>query len=273
MRKLFVVFVILSSLTLSLFGQELTLTKKYAGMLYAGQYNEDLKVSHSTSIRIAGEMKMILSNSTNLFLRGVYSSDNSNLGQFWFEEHGMFTLRFGYMARPIAFLNRPMPISAGAHFEPPALAAIPGSSFGALALKEFDGFSVYGGVYTKGLDPEANAGFKFMFLGTEIKAGGFMNLNTSDKGIAGGFQNPVGQVVVYYTGSRTTSLFYSVNLEGVIEPYITIVSKDRNSSSEVGFTKTIKVSNEYTNNLYGLLGLGYHIENKALMFYIWMYVD
>ena len=100
-----------------------------------------------------------------------------------------------------------------------------------------------------------------------------MNLNTSDKGIAGGFQNPVGQVVVYYTGSRTTSLFYSVNLEGVIEPYITIVSKDRNSSSEVGFTKTIKVSNEYTNNLYGLLGLGYHIENKALMFYIWMYVD
>ncbi len=272
MRKLFVVFVILSSLTLSLFGQELTLTKKYAGMLYAGQYNEDLKVSHSTSIRIAGEMKMILSNSTDLFLRGVYSSDNSNLGQFWFEERGIFTLRFGYMARPIAFLNRPMPISAGAHFEPPALAAIPGSSFGALALKEFDGFSVYGGVYTKGLDPEANAGFKFMFLGTEIKAGSFLNLNTSDKGIAGGFKNPVGQVIVYRTES-TTSFFWTVNLGDVIDPYVTIVSKKNSNNSEFGFTKTLKVSNQYTNDLYGLLGLAYNLENKAVMMYVWMYID
>lgn len=56
------------------------------------------------------------------------------------------TLQIGFMGRPIAFLNRPSPVSSGAQFEPRGLSVIPGSAIGGLLTQKISDMKVYGGV-------------------------------------------------------------------------------------------------------------------------------
>ena len=242
-------------------GQEIT--KSFIGVLYTGSYDRDLKVSHNANLRLAAEFKI-----SDFCFRGIYTSENKNfLGAEWLKNFSDYTsITLGYMARPVTFLNRPHPISAGAQFEPPSLGVIPGSAIGGLLTQKFSGGNLYGGVYYLPNEklPEYNLGFS-----NDVGSfGGFFSERNS--GVAGTVKFSGLTLTGYYESIKTTSCFMEVVLGDLGAPYLSIVydRKEKTYDSEVGWTREWEVDK----NIYVLIGLGYLPEAKILNVYFWVHL-
>lgn len=104
---------------------ENVITRMYAGYLTYTTYDENLNVANGTDWRIGGAIEY----PTKVGLIKAYSvfGDGFSITSYALKMKG---LQFGKIARPITF-HRPWPPSAGSHFEPPSVGAIPGGSLGA----------------------------------------------------------------------------------------------------------------------------------------------
>jgi hypothetical protein len=276
----------------------MTLTNKYAGILYVGQYERNLAVAQcGTMARIAGQMNLAIDDSSIIVLRDAYSSDNNNVGQFWLQNRtSLAVLKLGFMPRPIALLTRPSPISAEGANEKMGTSVIPGSTFGVLLAKDIEWSSVNVGLYYKDAKPEFDAGVKINVYGLmDVKVGGFTSLESS--GIAMGLEAPIMKYIVYLSSTNSStnlrepaeiaSIFLELNLEKFGSPYISVsenlpeLSRDTSISmqeekwtGEIGWQKTYKLSNPYSNsNMSGLLGIAYDLQSHTAKMYIQMYID
>ncbi|MFA5838512.1 MAG: hypothetical protein WC849_01040 [Candidatus Paceibacterota bacterium] len=263
MKKLTLLLLLVIVLSVQNFGQELT--KYFAGVLYTGSYDQNLNVLHGANLRLAGQFEV-----SNFVFRGVYTSENKNLFLAWWDAQiENTTVQVGFMGRPIAFLNRPSPVSAGAQFEPGGLSVIPGSAIGGLLTQKISDTKVYGGVYYLPNEklPEYNIGFS-----NDVSSVGYF-FSEKSFGVAGTIKIPDLLTLTGYIESlKTTSGFLEVVLGGLGAPYVSVVY-DRNKKvydSQVGWTKKWKVKEK--ENVYVLLGLGYLPEAKVLNVYFWVHL-
>jgi len=171
------------------------------------------------------------------------------------------------MERPIAFLNRPSPVSAGAQFEPGGINVIPGSAIGGLVSQKISDVKVYGGIYYLPNEkiPEYNLGFS-----NDVGGVGYF-FSEKNFGVAGTVKIPDLLTLTGYYGSiKTTSGFVEVVLGDLGASYLSVIY-DRNSKiwdSEIGWTKEWGVKE----SAYVLVGLGYLPEAKVLNIYFWVHL-
>ena len=172
------------------------------------------------------------------------------------------------MGRPIAFLNRPNPVTAGAQFEPGGLSAIPGSGIGVLLAQKVNGGNLYGGVYylSKEKLPEYNIGLKYK----SYTLGGFYS--DRNYGIAGTIKVPDLLILtLYHESTKTNSGFVEVVLGDLGAPYVSVIydRKEKLWDSEIGWTKEYSIEKAY---VLILIGLGYMPEAKVLNLYFWIHL-
>lgn len=262
MKKLTLLVILLFLVSAPIMGQELT--KYFAGVLYTGSYDRDLKVSHNANFRLAAEFKV-----SGFTFRNAYSSENKNMCQVWWSNSfGEDTeIRFGFMPRPTAILNRPNIVTAGAQFEPGGVNVIPGAAIGGLFTQKLSDMKVYGGVYYLPNEkiPEYNIGFSNSVAGV-----GYF-FSERNMGVAGTLKFSGLTLTGYYESIKTTSCFAEVVLGDLGAPYVSVVYDRTNKTydSEIGWTKEYSI---YSNNVYVLVGFGYLPEAKVLNVYFWVHL-
>lgn len=253
-----------------IFGQ-VELSKKYAGVLYTGQYDEDGNLKHDSNFWVALEITAGINNAKVIF-REIYKSTGS-FGQFFIDQKlGKNTnMLVGFMGRPTAFLNRPAPIDG--QFEPPALSIISGSATGAIISQKISESSIYGGIYyiPQNKIPEYNIGFKTGPIGI----GGFWS--KVNNGIAGTIKNDFITLTGFHESQKTNSFFCEVRVEKFCDPYAFLIY-DRNTKSltncEIGWTKSFAlkpVIDDFNANT--LVGMAYNTASKTANIYFWVYFE
>lgn len=261
MKKLTLFVTLLFLISVPIVGQELT--KHFAGVLYTGSYDRDLKVSHNANLRLAGQFEV-----SNFIFMGVYTSENKNLLLAWWNAQiENTTFQIGFMGRPIAFLNRPSPVSAGAQFEPGGLSIIPGSTIGGLLTQKISNTKVYGGIYYLPNEklPEYNIGFS-----NETGGIGYF-FSEKSLGVAGTIKIPdLLTLTGYYESVKTTSGFVEVVLGDLGAPYLSVVydRDDKIYNSEIGWTQEWPINK----SAHVLVGFGYIPEAKMFNTYFWIHL-
>ncbi|MFA4936751.1 MAG: hypothetical protein WC575_00440 [Patescibacteria group bacterium] len=277
MKHLIVVFTLLLAFTAFSFAQldSLKVTKTYAGILYTGSYNSELTITHEASIRVGGDFTAPLFESIELGAWAGYDfspSSNSVFGKFVLsKDFGTIKIAGGFMPRPITLIMRPMPLTSGGHFEPPAIAAIPGVGTGLAISRQFaNGPFIQVGSYY--LAPhkkiEWNACLEQKTVLGTLKLGGFAS--TVRKGIAAGVECDEMTLKWFVANDKVTTGFVEYRAKW-FAPYVT-ANYNKYSRSfdhlELGWTKVY----QGPNGIQTLVGMGWQYHSKLTNLYVQVYL-
>ncbi len=252
---------------------------KYVGAFYIGSYDPNGVLKNDVTFRIGGDAILPVYEHMTLNVRAGYDVCQSSgkqmaFGKFFFERESSFVDgAIGFMPRPITFAFRPAPLSADGHFEPPALAAMPGCNTGAYVAKKIgdDGPAIMAGTYylAPSRSVEWNASAKQKIGSLEIRIAGYAS--RVQKGVAAGIH--IGEASL--TGFTTSDSIFTALLvvpTSVITPYLNVnYSRARHDYDhlEIGVVKTYCLP-------YGgaqmLVGVGYQYHSKLLNTYVQLYL-
>jgi len=268
----------------------------YVGGLYVGSYDRHAELGNEFDVRGGAQISMPMLWGKAV-TRLVYNQPGVSFAQFWTEQ-GRFSL--GYMPRPIAVIE-PNPVSADAHFMPPAFNVIPGAATGitytvirdtiteisrepAAGETEYDEFgnAVSGdtttvvqefvmGVYRSEVSRsiEFNAGAMLKDSLKTIRFAAYANRH--EIGLSFLVEWPgIGKLMAFHNDSTVTSLFGTVNGPEGFEPFVSLVFREHGKSChEFGITK------KYTmpHGAMLLAGVGYALPDKFLKIYLQVYIQ
>ena len=264
----------------------------YLGSLMAGSFHNDQygNPSYNTNINLrVGAAKNFILPVGEITLMGTY--DNAGEGIYmsqvkWHMDiNKTISVRAGAMSRPICFLHRPWPPTPASHFEPPALAVIPGGSIGAgIDIHINDNNTLYLGSYQAkeyyneinlGYAVTLNEGWSWTLAGSYATAAKFDYVDWNDWNVASSVHKKDHLDITVYAGEEigttTYSAFINICLSNGICPYFVGVyrpnglagayrpnSFDKNQNLEIGFTKTIDTGHKLWNTEASVLvGAGY----------------
>lgn len=263
-----ILLIIFLAVNVQIFSQDLTITRKYAGVIYIGTIDEKININSDVDYMFGLETKYTIFSDNYLFFRARYSNPDESLGSFWYESNwSELKVKVGYIARQIT-LTRPHPIGAGGHFEPFPYGKIPGSAPGVDVSLNGDNLSIGVGYSynSKKQVSEANFGVGFKAEDFEIRTGIFYN--QYQKGIAG---------QVTYLGAKFMTFVESdslvtnlLTLSSPIDLYVASMYDYKEKSFEkVEFGLAKDLSAPY--GLNGVLATGYDPLNKKINIYFWIY--
>ncbi len=239
----------------------------------------------TTSIRIGG-LKKIQTKVGELMLAGTYDSNLGTIPTIRWQMPilSWLDIQVGLMPKPICFLNRPLPVSAGGHFEPPSLGVIPGSGLGSnLIFKINDANTGYAGVY-RSLNGQAEyqLGYKTELQGWEISTAFNFDLDS----IFGGSLRLKSQWIdlTIFKNQEYTSSLLLLNLRNGISPYASMYFQEKDYAEirlnpdehlEVGLTKTLsKKWEKLPFSVNALFGAGYVVlPEKFFNVYFQFYIE
>lgn len=262
---LFLLLVVYSSVVI--FGQDLEITKKYAGILYTGNIDEKINVINDFDYMFGLEAKYSISSENFFIYRVRYSNPEQYFGSFWFENNscGLKT-KIGLIPRQITLI-RPTPISSASHFEPFPYGKIPGVVPGFDVSLNGNNLSVgIGYTYSQKQVGEANLGMGFKNENFEIRLGTFYN--KFQHGVAGEIVgHSFFKFMTFFESDSLLTNFLSIN--GPVDLYFASIYDYREKDPErveVGLTKDFMAS-----ELNGLIGAGYDTSKKIVKIYFWIY--
>lgn len=254
----------------------LKVTSWYVGGLYTGSVNSNWKNSTDASIRAGGDMIAPLIAGIDLEARAGYDfspSAKTVFGKFYIsknvEEIAIVSLGFN-VPRPITMLFRLAPITAGGHFEPPSLAAMPGGGTGFRLSQKLENLSVIVGGYHLNSNRlmEMNIGLELKTEYGTVKFAGF----SSDirKGIAVGYENKNLTLRYFAADDSITTVFCEYKTK-LCDPFIT-GNFDKVTHSfdhlEFGWTKTL----QGPNGVKALVGMGWQYHTKLTNLYVQIFI-
>jgi len=276
MKTLISLFFVLLFVSLT-YSQTVSVTTTSVSALGVGMYDKDGNYTGSDlTVRGAIEPKITFYEGGSFSMRAVYNTNEKNIIQYWYDQQitSSASLRFGYSARPIGFLNRPNPATAGGHFETSGTNMIPASATGVTLSKKInESISLYQGVYynqQKKL-PEISIGSSLRGISNEIKGGVF--LNKEQWGVATTIKNSAFSVTGYYESEKIVSGCLEIYTP-IIDPYFVInYDRKRNikNDMEFGFTKSFSLDS-FQRGMNYLFGAGYNAISKTGNVYFWVYI-
>lgn len=255
------------------------ISHSYAGILYTGAYNSHLAESNSLSALAGAEGKILLNDVISMNFRAGYEfAPNSStiLGNFSFEGKTNFAvIAIGYLSRPIATTMRPDPISAGGHFERPALSIMPGSGTGLLISKKWSnqGLDLMVGSFyldtTRCIELDLSL-VKYFGASNALKVSGFWGRDR--KGLAFGMNLQRASLTIFASTDSKLSLLGAVR-SVVISPYLSVIydhrrQRDSFDDLELGWRRQCMASGL----LRIIVGMGYIESSKLLNFYVQVYL-
>lgn len=276
MKKVIGVFALFLILSVNFVSAQ-TLTNKFVSVLASGAADENGKITHSVGFKGGAQVKAsLIEDYTDLFFRGIYSSDNKGFTGFWIRQTmtSWLNATAGLMARPITLANRISPVTGESGFESSAQAAIPGSALGGSLNMNFGSVSVSGAVHrlSKEKLPEYNTSIGIVndTLGFSFKIGAYKS--DVDNGIAGTVTAGIVKLMLYSAETKKSMLF-ELNHE-VLSFYFTLVDDSKNESNdlELGFCRSFSLP-QITPTTNGLIGLAYNVQTKSIMSYLWVYLN
>ncbi len=273
MKKLIGVFVLVL-LVSSLSAQ--VLTNKFVSVLAAGAADENGLISHSIGFKAGAQVSAPLIDGTDMFFRGIYSSDGKGFTGFWIRQTmtSWLNATAGLMARPITLANRISPVTGESGFESSAQAVIPGSALGGSINASFGPVSISGAVHRLAKEklPEYNASIGIVndTLGFSFNIGAYKS--DVDQGVAGTVSAGIVKLMLYSAETKKTMLF-ELNHE-VLSFYFTMVndSKKESNDLEFGLCRSFSLP-QISTTTNGLIGLAYNVETKSVMSYLWIYMN
>lgn len=268
-------FFMLFGLTTAVVAQDsLTASIPYLGVLYTGSYDGDGAITHFSSVRLGGKVLAPAIFGTEFQAEAGYDLSPTKSISF-----GKFVLRgttpagmvsVGWVTRPIAIYMRPTPISAGGHFEPPSLAAMPGSGLGTTLAGTIGGMAFQAGPYwiptTKSV--EWNAGAKWDAGFFEMRIAGFVG--KLRKGFATSFIRKEATLTTFVDSDRNVTGFFEYRAPW-FSPYITGNTDgtfENWKHLEIGWTKLY----QGPNGVKALLGMGWQYHTKLVNAYVQIYL-
>lgn len=268
MKNILVILLIFLAANVQIFSQDLTITRKYAGVIYTGVIDQKVNINSNVDYMFGLETKYTLFTDNDLFFRARYSNPDESYGSFWYESNfSDLKIKVGYIARQIT-LVRPHPIGSGGHFEPFPYGKIPGGAPGVDVSLNGNSWSIGVGYSYNSQKQvsEANLGVGFKDKDFEVRAG--LVYNQLQKGVAG-------QVV--YRGSKLMSFIESDSLltnflfiSGPINGYLGSSYDHKQKDFErVEFGLTKDLLAPY--GLSGVIATGYDPLNKKIKIYFWIY--
>lgn len=251
---------------------------RYAGAFYIGSYDKDGTVKNDITVRAGGCATLPMFERVVLSAQAGYETRLSGewvaFGKFCFErKSSLVDVGVGYMPRPITLAMRPAPLSAGGHFEPPALAAMPAAGTGAYLAKQFASgwptvmLSTY--YLASSQSVEWNGSVQGTFGSVELRAAGYAS--RIRKGIAA---NVVIRRASFTVFTTSDSVFTALLVmpTAVFDPYVNVnYSRARHDFDhlEIGLTKVYQLP-------YGgaqmLIGIGYQYHSKLLNTYVQLFL-
>jgi len=266
--KNIILIIIFLAANVQIFSQDLTVTRKYAGVIYIGTIDEKININNYVDYMFGLETKYTIFSDNYLFFRARYSNPEESLGSFWFESNfSEFKVKVGYIARQIT-LTRPHPIGADGHFEPFPYEKIPGSAPGVDVSLNGDNLSIGVGYSynSKKQVSEANFGVGFKAEEFEIRTG--VVYNQLQQGIAG---------QVAFLGAKFMTF---VESDSLVTNLLTLSSPiDLYAASMYDYKEKVFEKFEFglvkeltaPYGLNGVMAAGYDPLAKKINIYFWMY--
>ncbi|MEK7512751.1 MAG: hypothetical protein AAB601_00965, partial [Patescibacteria group bacterium] len=242
-------------------GDTIEVKRTYTGLLYAGTYDRDGVLTHDASVRGGVEVLVPTASWGTATLRAVYRSNGSAAGHFFLTVpiKGETEFRVGHMPRSVS-TQKPHPVSAGGHFEPPAKQAIPGAA-GGVGLK-FGGGTV--GVYYNQTRNavEWNAGAATRVGDISAEVAGYLHRYTWGGAVT--VSAPVGTFMLFNEHAVTAAGFLEIKTP-LGAPYFTEVwdYQKKKHNLEIGVTQGFS-----TSSFPVLLGFGYKPIEKLFSVYL-----
>ncbi len=261
-------------------GDSAIVASKYVGAFYIGSYDPNGVLKNDVTVRIGGDAVLPIYEYMTLNTRAGYDICESTgkamaFGKFFLERKSpVVDAAMGFMPRPITFAFRPAPLSADGHFEPPALAAIPGCNTGAYVAKQIgdEGPSLMAGPYylASSRSVEWNASARQNIDSSlEIRVAGFSS--RIRKGVAVGIHIGEASITGFTTSDSVLTALLVVPTP-IATPYFNVnYSRARHDydNFEIGIVKTYCLP-------YGgakmLVGIGYQFNTRFLNTYVQLYL-
>lgn len=270
--------------------KESYLEKFYFGALYAGSMTKDYyNFQHDIFPRVGVQTKFSLA-SGYLRSRVFYDFQKANASLWWIKKISSIELNVGYFPRPVAFINRPNPVSNAGNFEPPCKSVIPGPAFGVLGrinLDKIDSDLMVGLYQTRKNAVELNFGIQQNLNWSVFRKVGISGYHSSRKNGNGKYTSGIvlnselkRLSLMFFSGrdadSKTYSGFAHFNTSENTAIFTCIVHRDEKwEKIEVGAYKLLSEKILGTEVEY-LLGIGYNyseIKPDSINFYLQVWLD
>ncbi|MEK7465609.1 MAG: hypothetical protein AAB631_02420 [Patescibacteria group bacterium] len=273
---LIVLITLVPTASAQLVTDSITFSTSYGGVLYTGSYRpENGAVLNATSFRLGG--KILAPAFSGFVFRGEAGMDLSpsgfvSIGKLRIERDIQGTLSkfiIGQISRPITAFLRPAPFTPGGHFEPPSLAAMPGSGTGFVLSYQNSILAFQEGIFylPSGKTIEANAGLSYTTVWGNINVAGFGSYIR--KGIAFGVEQKELTLKCFIASDSVTTGFCKYRTEWCT-PYVTANYNKVDHSFdhlELGWTKTYKGPD----GMGVLIGMGWQYHTKLTNVYVQIY--
>lgn len=270
MKNIILILLIFLAANGQIFSQDLTITRKYAGVIYTGVIDQKININSNVDYMFGLETKYTLFKDNDLFFRSRYSNPDESLGSFWYESNfSELKIKVGYIARQIT-LTRPHPIGSGGHFEPFPYGKIPGGAPGVDVSLNGKEWSVGLGYSYNSQKQVSEANFGVGFKDEDLEIRGGLVYSQLYQGVAGQVIYQKVKLMCFFESDSllTNFLFISGPINGYLGSSYDHKEKDW-ERVEFGLTKNLSAS-------YGLSGVvasGYDPLNKKIIIYFWVYIQ
>lgn len=265
-----IILILIVFLAASAFSQDITITRKYAGVIYTGVIDQKININSNVDYMFGLETKYKLFTDNDLFFRARYSNPDEQYGSFWYESNfSELKVKVGYIARQIT-LTRPHPIGSGGHFEPFPYVKIPGGAPGIDVSLNGKQWSVGLGYSYNSQKQVSEANFGVGFKDEDFEFRGGLVYNQLYQGVAGQVIYRWLKMMSFVDSDSSLTNFLSIS--GPINGYLgsSYDHKEKDwERVEFGLTKNLSAS-------YGLSGVvasGYDPLNKKIIIYFWVYIQ